>query len=167
MNKRKPVDTVLIATRVHQRVLPSSKNIRYFVAFLLLPLLLALGVSVSHAALEPTAPSAESIKAKQEKDYAELIKKLKAKDPVKDASDASALGFPYLLGHYAGRSDELIIPSVDMAIYNNNKERCPVLMMDGLGDSIYGKNHLEYRRLMGLYASKFNTVTFKSCLRKK
>ena len=163
MNKRISVNTGVIRAKV----LPFFCNIRYFVTLLLLPLLLALGVSVAHAAPEPTAPSAESIKAKQEKNYAELIKKLKAKNPLKDATDASTLGFPYLLGHYAGRSTALVISGVDMTIYNNNKARCPVLMMEGLGDSIYGKNHLEYRRLMELYATKFNTITFKNCLKKK
>ena len=162
MNKKISANTTVISAKA----LFLFHDVRYFGAFLLLPLLFVLSFSVSYAA-EPTAPSAKSIKAKQEQDYAELIKTLKAKKPVKDATDASALGFPYLLGHYAGRSSDLIILGVDMEIYNNNKARCPVLMMEGFGDSIYGKNHLEYRRLMELYATKFNTVTFKNCLRKR
>lgn len=114
----------------------------------------------------PMAPSAASIKAEQEKMYGEKIKLLKMKDPLKDAMDAAALGFPYVLGHYEGRSQVLVLPGVDLMIYTNNKERVPVLYMDGLGDSIYGKNHIEYRQLMEEYAKKFNSLTFKACLKK-
>ena len=114
----------------------------------------------------PMAPSAASIKAEQEKMYGKKIKVLKMKDPLKDAMDAAALGFPYVLGHYEGRSQILVLPGVDLTIYANNKERVPVLHMDGLGDSIYGKNHAEYRQLMDQYARKFNSITFKACLKK-
>ena len=114
----------------------------------------------------PMAPSAASIKAEQEKMYGEKIKLLKMKDPLKDAMDAAALGFPYVLGHYEGRSQILVLPGVDLTIYADNKERVPVLYMDGLGDSIYGKNHIEYRQLMEQYAKKFNGLTFKACLKK-
>jgi len=123
------------------------------------------GGAVSYADTR-MAPSAASIKAEQEKVYAEKIKTLKMKDPLKDAIEAAALGFPYVLGHYEGRSQDLVLPGVDLTVYATNKQRVPVLYMDGLGDSIYGKNHIEYRQLMERYAKEFNHVTFKACLKK-
>lgn len=135
--------------------------IKYFIVLVFV----FFGVSVAYAN-EPTAPSAESIKLEQERQYAEKIKTLKAKDPIKDATDAAELGFPYVLGHYEGRSTLLVLPGVDLTIYENNKERVPVLYMHGLGDGIYGKNHFEYRKLMQAYAKEFNIIAFKACLKK-
>ena len=132
----------------------------------LLLLLLSVGVlfmsiNVSHAA--PKVPSAAEIKAKEEQKYAAELVRVKKMNAAKNAVAAQELGFPYLLAHYAGRSAAMVLPGLDQAEYKNAQAKCPVLILDGMGDTIYGKTHMAYRKAMTDYAAQFNKITYKAC----
>lgn len=126
-----------------------------------------LGASISMAnADEPRAPSATEIIAQEEQAYTEKLAVLKSRDPEKDAEAANALGFPYVLGYYKGRTNILDIPGVDKTQYATKKEVCPTLIMGGMGDVIYGAKHQEYRKAILDYAKRFNEKTFAVCSKK-
>ncbi|MEE9303952.1 MAG: hypothetical protein V3U84_09205 [Thiotrichaceae bacterium] len=133
---------------------------------ILLPLsvsLLAMTLATSNAA--PKVPSASEIKAQQEKKYATEMVRMKKKDASKDAEAAKRLGFPYLLAHHAGRSASLVIPGLAQKDYKTAQARCPILILDGLGDTIYGDQHMAYRKAATDYAAQFNQITYKACMR--
>jgi hypothetical protein len=129
-------------------------------SFLMMSVLL---LNLANAA--PKVPSAAEIKAKQEKKYAAELVRVKKMSAAKNAADAIKLGFPYLLVHYAGRSRTLLLPGIEQKDHNNARAKCPVLVLDGLGDTIYGNNHMAYRKAMTAYAAKFNKITYKACAR--
>jgi len=112
----------------------------------------------------PQVASAKEIKAQEEKKYAQELKAMEKRNPAKDAQAAKSLGFPYLLAHYAGRSSSLIIPGIDNQHLKTAQQRCPILIMDGLGDMVYGKQHMAYRKASTDYAVAFNKVTYKACM---
>lgn len=123
-----------------------------------------LGASISMAyADEPRAPSAADIIAKKEQVYIDKLAILKKRNPKEDAKAATALGFPYVLGYHRGRSRVIDIPGVDMKQYEAKKSNCPTLIMDGMGDMIYGVKHQEYRKALREYAIRFNQYTFAAC----
>lgn len=132
------------------------------VLFLVLSMsMFTMNISVSQAA--PKVPSAAEIKAKEEQKYAKELVRVNKMNAVKSAAAAKELGFPYLLAHYAGRSTSMILPGIDQKEYKNAQARCPVLILDGMGDTIYGNNHMAYRKAMTNYAAQFNKITYKAC----
>jgi hypothetical protein len=121
----------------------------------------AMSASVTNAL--PKVPSAKEIKAEKEKKYAQELVQMKSRSAAKDAAAAKSLGFPYLLAHHAGRSLSLVIPGLAQKDYKAAQARCPILIIDGLGDVIYGANHMAYRKAMTDYAASFNKITYKAC----
>ena len=124
----------------------------------------ALAIMTTHLSAAPNVPSAKEINAQQEKKYAAELLTINKKNPANDAAAAKRLGFPYLLAYNAGRSVTLIIPGVEQKNYNFAKARCPILIMDGLGDTVHGSNHMAYRKAMTNYAAQFNRITYKACI---
>ena len=126
--------------------------------------LLVMGVAIMNLAnAVPSIPSVTEIKAKEEKKYALELIRVKKMNAVTNAADAIKLGFPHLLVHYAGRSGSLVLPGIEQENYRHAQAKCPVLVLDGLGDTIYGNNHMHYRKAMTAYAAKFNKITYKAC----
>ncbi len=113
----------------------------------------------------PKVPDAREINAQQESKYAEKLKQMQSRDAAKDAKSAQQLGFPYLLVHYAGRSQNLLIPGLNQKDSQIAKSRCPMLILEGMGDVIYGTQHMAYRKTMTDYAAKFNVLNYKVCKR--
>lgn len=113
----------------------------------------------------PKVPSAREINAEKESKYAEELKQMQKRDATKDAKAAQHLGFPYLLAHYAGRSQNLILPGLNENETGIAQARCPVLILDGMGDVIYGPQHMAYRKAMTDYAATFNKLNYKACTR--
>lgn len=135
------------------------------IKIVLASILLGAGMSMVNAD-EPRAPSAAEIIAHEEQAYVDKLAILKSRNPEKDAEAATALGFPYVLGYYQGRSSQVNIPGVDKAQYAAKKEGCPTLIMGGMGDMIYGAKHKEYRKAIQDYAKRFNQKTFEACSQK-
>ncbi len=121
-----------------------------------------ISTSVSNAL--PKVPSAKEIIAEKEKKYAQELVQVKSRNASKDAAAAKRLGFPYLLAHHAGRSLSLVIPGLAQKDYKVVQARCPILIIDGLGDTIFGDNHMAYRKAMTSYAAAFNKITYKACI---
>ncbi len=120
-----------------------------------------MGSSIVNAL--PKVPSAAQIKAQQETKYAAETLRMKKRDASRDAAAAKSLGFPYLLAHHAGRSTSLVIPGLAQKDYKAAQARCPILILDGLGDTIFGPQHMAYRKAATDYAATFNKITFKAC----
>lgn len=132
----------------------------------LVPLILCLSVftmSMNASQASPKIPSAAEIKAKEEQKYAKELVRVKKMNAATSAAAAKELGFPYLLAHYAGRSSSIVLPGIDQKEYKNAQTRCPVLILDGMGDTIYGNNHMAYRKAMTNYAAQFNKITYQAC----
>ncbi len=111
----------------------------------------------------PKVPSAREIKSEKEQYYAAELARIKARDASRDARAAQKLGFPYLLARYGGRSATLHIPGLDESETGIAKQRCPLLILEGMGDVIYGSSHMAYRKAMTDYASTFNKINFRVC----
>lgn len=137
---------------------------------ILVSILLGAGISMANAhdsnSHENKAPSAAEIVAHEERAFTEKLAVLKSRNPEKDAAAANALGFPYVLGYYKGRTNILDVPGVDKTQYAANEKVCPTLVMGGMGDVIYGAKHQEYRKAMLDYAKRFNKMTFAVCSKK-
>ena len=90
-------------------------------------------------------------------DFDALIQKLRQRNAALEASQAVARGERFLYGWYAGRGG-LRIPGA-----NSGQANCQIRALDGLGDVIYGQNHLKYRVEMRRFATTFNAAMLPSC----
>ena len=101
--------------------------------------------------------SAEAIKQRQEQQYAQLLENLQRRSSTQEARNAIARRDYYMMAYYAGRGG-LKIPGV-----NSNQTRCRIQQLDGMGDMIYGDNHMKYRLAMRDFASQFNRIMQSHC----
>ena len=105
--------------------------------------------------------SIENIKKQKEAEYAKKYADLKQMNPSVEVAKAVKNNSIYLLAYQSGRGGSRIIPGlVDPQPDNIN---CRVLQLDGMGDSIYGENHLKYRVELRKYASEFNARMLTHC----
>ncbi len=112
----------------------------------------------------PKVSSAKEIQAQEEKQYAAELALMKKRSATNEAKAAIDLGFPYLLAHHAGRSTVLVIPGLNQQQQTTAQQRCPILIMDGMGDTIYGNQHMAYRKATLEHAASFNKMTYKACI---
>ena len=105
--------------------------------------------------------SIEDIKQRREAEYAQKLADLNKLDPADEVKKALKSNKVYLLAYQSGRGGETITPGLvePQAI----EQKCKVLQLDGMGDAIYGENHLKYRIALQQYASKFNALMFPNC----
>ncbi len=101
--------------------------------------------------------STSSIKQRREQKYLLLLQELKQKNANHDAQRAINNGNFHVLGYYAGRG-VLTIPNIEQS-----QNRCTVKQVDGMGDTIYGKTHFEYRFAVKEYVSQFNLAMLQYC----
>ena len=105
--------------------------------------------------------SIEKIKKQKEAEYAKKYADLKKMNPSVEVAKAVKNNSIYLLAYQSGRGGARLIPGlVEPQPTNIN---CRVLQLDGMGDSIYGENHLKYRVELRKYASEFNAKMFSYC----
>lgn len=116
------------------------------------------------AAYEPTAPSVSEIKTQREAGFEKRLKLLLRKDPIADGDAAVRSGNPHLLVFYTGRSNRVSIPGLSASQQWATKGKCKRVVEEGLGDIIYGDNHVKYRRAFIKYATLFNQITARACL---
>ena len=105
--------------------------------------------------------SAMSIKSDRERRYAQKLHDLKLKNPVAEAQRDISRGSYYLMGYSSGRRGEKVFPGLSLQQATNSS--CGFKNLDGFGDVLYGRNHLEYRKEMKIYASQFNRTMIASC----
>ena len=124
---------------------------------------LMFGCSSSHTAEKSSqstimkASSTSSIITDKETEYARLYQLFKNKSGAQDAKDSASAGVRSIKVIYAGRGNT-VIPAFDSAPKN-----CKLVAIDGMGDVLYGENHLKYRKLMRAYAEAFNTEMKQHC----
>ena len=105
--------------------------------------------------------SVEAIKQRREAEYAQKLADLNKLDPAEEVKKALKSNKVYLLAYQSGRGGETITPGLiePQAI----EVKCRVLQLDGMGDAIYGENHLKYRIALRKYASEFNALMYPNC----
>ena len=101
--------------------------------------------------------STEAIKQREEQRYARLLTQLQRRNAVQEARAAITHGDYHVMGYYAGRGG-LKIPGM-----NASQNRCVVQQQDGMGDILYGDNHLSYRVALRRFSNQFNQVMLPYC----
>ena len=105
--------------------------------------------------------SIENIKKQKEAEYAKKYADLKKLNSSEEVAKAVKNNNIYLLAYQSGRGGARLIPGlVEPQPTNVN---CRVLQLDGMGDAIYGENHLKYRVELRKYASEFNAKMLSYC----
>ncbi len=105
--------------------------------------------------------SVDNIKQDREQIYAQKLAALKILSPIQDAQRAVAADGYYFLAYQTGRGGLLKTPGLTQQQSSN--KRCGIQMLDGMGDVIYGDNHLQYRKAIRDYAYQFNKTMFSFC----
>ncbi len=105
--------------------------------------------------------SVEKIKQEREAYYAQKLEELKSKDPATEVNTALRTNDIYFLAVAANRGASRSIPGLvepQAQIIN-----CKTKAVEGMGDALYGKNHIRYRQEMLRYMSEFNTLMKSYC----
>ena len=137
-------------------------KIKQIVSTLLAPILL-IGCSVTNTtAIKPQssvikASSTSTIISNKELEYARLYQLNKYKSGTQDAIESAKSGIRTVKVIYSGRGSTLI-PAFEEAPKN-----CEFDAVEGMGDVIYGENHMKYRKLMRIYAKDFNQIMTAYC----
>ena len=105
--------------------------------------------------------SIENIKKQKEAEYAKKYADLKQMNPSVEVTKAVNNNSIYLLAYHSGRGGVRTIPG--LVEPQPTTLNCRVLQLDGMGDSIYGENHLKYRVALRKYASEFNARMLAHC----
>lgn len=108
----------------------------------------------------PHAQITEHTSQKDQK-YVALLQDLSERTPNTEGKQARARGEHYLLGYYSGRAG-LKLPG--LSAEQHTTQRCEVKTIDGLGDVIYGENHLKYRIAIRKFAKEFNSQMLGVCV---
>jgi len=106
--------------------------------------------------------SIEKIKQEREAFYAQKLFALNNKQAVLEANNEINKNNLYLMAIPAGRGSTLSIPGILDSQLPSIK--CKTQTVEGLGDVLYGKNHLIYRKKITEYMLKFNRVMADRCL---
>lgn len=105
--------------------------------------------------------SVEAIKQRREAEYAQKLADLNKLDPAEEVKKALKSNKVYLLAYQSGRGGETITPGlVEPQVI---EVKCRILQLDGMGDTIFGENHLKYRVALRKYASEFNALMYPNC----
>jgi len=89
--------------------------------------------------------------------FADLNNIYKNKDAIKAARDNLKAGSNVVKVFYAGRGG-VVIPE-----FNDAPNNCLQESVEGMGDVIYGEQHMKYRQLMREYAKQYNLVMKAYC----
>jgi len=133
----------------------------------LLSVIVLQGCNASPNATRPTSTMTEASNVtaptppKNDAAYATLLEQLSQRDPKAEAAQAIARNELFLLGYYSGRAG-LKVPGV--SAQQQATQRCKLSTIDGMGDVLYGENHLKYRIAMRTFAKTFNQAILSRCL---
>lgn len=108
----------------------------------------------------PQASASSSVNIEDQK-YASDLAELSQRNPQLEAQQAISRGDHFILGYYSGRAG---LKTPGLSSEQQASQRCKVTTVEGLGDVIYGENHLKYRIAMRNFAKAFNTSMLGVCL---
>ena len=97
----------------------------------------------------------------RDSEYIRMLEALNQRNPEEEAQQAMANGNRSVMGYYAGRAG-LKIPGFN--VQEQSMQTCTLTTLDGLGDVIYGENHLKYRVALRRFAQRYNIAMKPSCL---
>ncbi|PWQ94663.1 hypothetical protein [Leucothrix arctica] len=106
-------------------------------------------------------PKALSNTESKDQQFAELLQALENRNPNTEAQQAIRNGTPNVLGYYSGRGG-LKVPGLTSE--QQASQRCKLNTIDGLGDVIYGENHMKYRIAIRAFAKTYNSNMLAVCL---
>jgi ribosomal protein L35AE/L33A len=101
--------------------------------------------------------STQAIKQREEQQFAQMLVSLQQRNAIQEARAAISRGDYYVMGYNTGRGGQ-VIPGVVV-----RQNRCRVQLMDGMGDMIYGDNHMKYRIAAKRFANQFNQQMLPYC----
>lgn len=104
--------------------------------------------------------STSKIKEEREAFYTQKRIELTQIDPSTAVRNALRDNNIYLMAIPAGRGGATTIPGLSEVTTN---VKCSIVAAEGLGDSIYGENHMQYRRELLKYMREFNTLMSPHC----
>jgi len=105
--------------------------------------------------------SVENIKKEREAFYAQKRIELKRSTPTVDVKNALRNNDVYLMVIPAGRGGSSSIPGlIEPKVTNVN---CKTVFVEGMGDILYGKNHMLYRQELLQYMRQFNALMSQYC----
>jgi len=142
----------------------------YPITGLVLTLLLVQSCNAGPETPRPISPEPQTVQVPQkpapsvaarDSEYISLLQNLRQRDPSQEAQQAAFRGDRTLMGYYAGRAG-LKFPGLTPQQQANN--RCTLKTLDGLGDVIYGENHLKYRVALRRFAKAYNAAMLPVCL---
>ena len=107
------------------------------------------------------SPQASSNTAARDGEYIGKLQNLLQRNPEMEAQQAMARGERILMGYYAGRAG-LKFPGLSPEQQSN--QTCTLKTLDGLGDVIYGNDHLKYRVELRKFAGRYNIAMMPVCL---
>ena len=117
---------------------------------------------IAHTPQATSSPQSMSEKiSSKDMEYAGLLQGLSQRTPEQEAQQAIARGEAHVLGYYAGRGG-LKLPGLNPE--QQATQKCTLKTLDGLGDVIYGDNHLKYRVAMRKFAGRYNLAMLPACL---
>jgi len=97
----------------------------------------------------------------KDQQYAGLLQALEKRNPNIEAQQAIASGKPTIIGYYSGRAG---LKTPGLTTEQQAKQRCKLDTIDGLGDVIYGENHMKYRIAIRNFAKAYNSNMLAACL---
>lgn len=106
--------------------------------------------------------STDLIKQKREAEYAQKLAAIKRQNPIRDAHNLAAQGNKYLWVYQSGRGGSTKAPGLSTQQLSNLRG-CQLVLLQGMGDTIYGDNHLKYRIAARNYAKQFNLTMLPYC----
>jgi len=109
----------------------------------------------------PSRFSIKAIKKQEEEKYAQKLIELNEKNVAAEVEKARIKNRPYLLTYHQGRGGAMKAPGLSEKQFKNSK--CKTILLDGMGDSIYGENHMSFRAAQIQYASEFNILMLPFC----
>ena len=108
----------------------------------------------------PKIPSASDMKKDKESQYKDQLTQMRKIDPEKEAK-ANIAAKRFILK--ATRARGLSIPGVDRKDYKVVQAKCQLEYLKGMGDVIYGSNHLKYRLAIEKQAAAYNQIMLTAC----
>ena len=98
--------------------------------------------------------------SQHENQYIDMLARLKEKDPQHNAREAILKGQRFFLCQ-AGRSST--VPGLGPMVYQSLKTNCPTKCLEGVTDTLQGKNHRRYSQAAQEYATRWNQVMATAC----
>ncbi len=106
--------------------------------------------------------STDRIKQKREAEFAQKLIAIQQRNPVRDAHNLASQGNKYLWAYQSGRGGSTKAPGLTRQQLTNLRG-CSLVQLKGMGDVIYGDNHLKYRVAARNYAKQFNLAILPYC----